>query len=213
MTLKTDSTIKVWYPMNEGSGTTVYDYSGNSNNGSASNVTLFKSKNGKGTNSFNGSSSGITLSSNPSLLTSFSVCFWAKPVADIGMIFAKDAGSINSDIQYRVNCWDFAFHFELGNTANARYRASTIEYVLFGTWYFVVSTFDSSTGAMKIYLNGLESGTATFTGTRVSNDSPTYIGRRHNGVYYNGQLKDFMLFEKVLTLNEIKDLYKQTYIE
>ena len=214
MTLFKDANLKLWYPMTKGSGTTLYDYGVDANNGTfTGDPTWEKEKTGQYYLVFDGGD-GISLTAID-LDNSFSLCCWVN-ASDNGFIIAKDSGSSGGDIEYSLSVWDYGtpyFHLEMGNTVNTQFRASSTTSPTQGTWYHVVGTFNSSTGVMNIYVNGLYEGTDTFTGTRSTKTSGTYIGRRANGVYLIGSLQNPMIFEKELSANEIKDLYNKTFIE
>lgn len=197
-----------YYKLDENSAdTTVLDSRG-ANNGTASTNTENLSVAGKIISAFDfdGSSEGI--SGVYEVGASFSVSMWIMrdTLGSTGFIYAKDDGIANDDIQFRVTSHSTdVFRFNLGNTINAIFTADTTTALSSGVWYHVVCTFNGTT--MKIYLNGNEEGTDTFSGTRVAAGSETYLARRGNGDYFDGKIDEVGMWSRELTSSEVTELY------
>ena len=83
------------------------------------------------------------------------------------------------------------------------------------TWYFVASTYNSSTGVVTFYVNGVAAG--TFNAATGGNWSGTNftIGAdsNNNSYFWNGKISSVALYNRVLTASEIANLSNnyQTY--
>lgn len=79
-----------------------------------------------------------------------------------------------------------------------------------GVWYHIVGTWDASTSTAEFFVNGSSIGTNASALTSIYNgDTPFYIGRfgEVSGDYTDAEIDEFGLWSKVLTSDEITDLY------
>jgi len=77
-------------------------------------------------------------------------------------------------------------------------------------WAYVVASYDSSTGATKVYMNGvLSTGGVQLSGSPLStcSSAQTYIGERTDGYYFNGSISNLQVYNVSLTANQIQALY------
>jgi hypothetical protein len=102
-----------------------------------------------------------------------------------------------------------------GETPGSIYIAAAIpsEWTTFGsfpaninTWYHVVFTMDSSFNYI-LYVNGINNASGTGTGA-IANYSTFLLGGSHL-LYrgFNGALDEFMVYNRVITADEVIDLY------
>jgi hypothetical protein len=77
------------------------------------------------------------------------------------------------------------------------------------TWYHAVATYDGST--MRLYLNGVQVGSAAKAGTLATSASvPVAMGRSPEGSnYLQGALDDVRLYNRALTAGEINFLFSE----
>lgn len=90
--------------------------------------------------------------------------------------------------------------------------ATTSDSMIPNQWNLVTGTYDSSTRAIKIYLNGVLGGTKTFSAGYANpnldvNTTAVQIGKRINTERVIGGLDDVRLYNKALTASEIDALY------
>lgn len=73
-------------------------------------------------------------------------------------------------------------------------------------WYHVVATYDGST--MRLFLDGVRADSKPRHGRIVVNDNPVLIGKcGFPGELFSGMIDDVMIYHRVLTEREIKQLY------
>src|SRR6185437_12237343 len=79
-----------------------------------------------------------------------------------------------------------------------------------GTWTHLVGEYNSSTGAMSLYVNGAAAGSATDT-TPFAANGPLAIGRgKYNGSaadLFNGSIANVQVYPRLLSAGEISTLY------
>jgi len=79
-----------------------------------------------------------------------------------------------------------------------------------GEWYHYLFTFDTTTNAVVIYVNGQQVATGTQTKDFISATSDLYIGQREysgNEGRINGKIANVKIFNEVLTAAQVADLY------
>lgn len=105
-----------------------------------------------------------------------------------------------------------------GCTANVTMRNSTdtnwnsftgTTYLTDNTWYHLATTYDTTTGSVKIYVNGKLESTNTHTSQGGTAATSLSIGGRST-VYFPGQLDDVRIYNYALTDAQIKMLYNQS---
>lgn len=81
-----------------------------------------------------------------------------------------------------------------------------------GQWYHIVGRYDSTTGRMSVFVNGIEYGVATHATKPkiIVNNAPFYIGNRGTGNYMKGMLDEVRVFNRALTDEEIASRYAAT---
>lgn len=77
--------------------------------------------------------------------------------------------------------------------------------VLKNVWYHAVATYDSGTGARSLYLNGVLK--ATTNRAFSIGVSKFNVGFLPSDISFNGLLDEIGVWDRVLTLDEIEDLY------
>ena len=81
-----------------------------------------------------------------------------------------------------------------------------------GQWYHIVGRYDSASGRMSVFVNGIEYGVATHATKPkiVVNNAPFYIGNRGTGNYMKGMLDEVRLYNRALSDEEIASRYAAT---
>jgi hypothetical protein len=80
----------------------------------------------------------------------------------------------------------------------------------FSDWQHVVCVYEKTNNLLKIYLNGLfeSEHTQTWFNNSTSNSNPLFIGKlRYSDYFFNGEIDDIGIWNRVLTEEEIQNLY------
>jgi hypothetical protein len=81
-----------------------------------------------------------------------------------------------------------------------------------GNWYYVVVTFDSNTKTCKIYINSAEKASLTLAAGIGSNSGSifriAFTWYTPNNKYFNGIIDEVRIYKRVLTAQEIQNLYQ-----
>lgn len=167
--------------------------------------------------SLNGSTQYLTAASNANIENgggSFSVQVWVNSGSGgFGVYANKSAGSFgNRDWALGVNFTSSnVFGFSVFNTGSSEFVAnSTVS--IGAAWHHVVGTYNSSTKAVAIYVDGSASGSgATLTGTANSSASaPLYIGviEAAGAGFLNGIIDQVGFWKgRVLAAGDVTALY------
>ncbi len=122
------------------------------------------------------------------------VTFWGGGIADTAITSFSD---------------DLAF-FVHSSTDTATVTAAGAAVI--DTWFFLAATFDSGTGVIEFFIDGVSQGTDTLTGANDAGAGYLRFGTAGNslatdpGNYLKGNLSQWALFGCVLTDAEILDL-------
>jgi hypothetical protein len=191
------------FNFNEGAGTTVADVSGANNNGTVSNTAWTTAgKNGNAL-TFNGSNSWVTVPDANSLdLTSaMTLEAWIRPTVATGwrtVVMKETTGGLiyalyGGDDAGRPSEW-LRVGTEQGVSGPTALAANT--------WTHVAATFDGTT--MRVYVNGAQVATRAWTNTIATSTGVLRIGGNSIwGEYFNGQIDDVRIYNRVLTAAEI----------
>jgi hypothetical protein len=81
------------------------------------------------------------------------------------------------------------------------------------TWTHVVATYDSSTGILSTYVNGVLD-TAMFNqgGAVLANNNPLQIGKRSIGSFFGGGIDEVAVYDSVLTPTQIAAHYSAAVV-
>ena len=188
-----------YYKLNGGSGTTVTDSSGNGNNGVSTSVTYTAGRFGQAA-VFNGSSGYITVTGlGITGNSSFTVSTWVKTTSS-GLFFFFGNGGLNASFYINVNSngtitvgeFDFDLYTSTATVNN-------------GGWHHVAFTSDGTTS--KLYIDGLESNSATNT-FAISADIME-LGRGTASYYFPGSLDQVRIFNSALSAGNVTSLYNE----
>lgn len=212
------SSLVGWWKLNDGSGTTAVDDSGNGNNGTLTNSptwTTGPNSNGalamvKASNQY--VSIGNVAALNITSALSISVWVNLAAVNSDQMFVTKDTDTGRSYVlsyQYEGGTQQkFGFYI---NGGTAVYASGAVPST--GTWYHVVGTYDpaDSGGTLRIYRDGSLIATLTGAGTSINSNSTTVmIGRRAYPSFednLDGTLDDVRIYNVKLTDSEVSALY------
>jgi hypothetical protein len=103
--------------------------------------------------------------------------------------------------------------FEMNNTVNSptKLQDSTAIDMSGAAWYFLVGTYDSVTGEMKLYVNGVLKDTDTLAGSTWRIDEFTIANARQSGGLtlqeFEGFLDTVAVWDTVLAQNDVDEIY------
>jgi hypothetical protein len=198
-----DPSLKLYIPLNEGSGGVAKDYSKYGNNGVLTDVEW-----GINGGVFNGTSAYLDCGNDSSLdiTDAFTLEVWVKP-ADLSSGYYWVGG--------KSEAFEFAIH-DNGRiycyVSNVdKYSRSDILSWSNGVWYHIaVGTRDGTTEGIKIYRNGIEISTSVVSsGTISSNNNAVYIGAYAGSLHhFNGTIDEVRIYNRALSALEILTDYE-----
>lgn len=194
-----------------GSGTTVNDLTGNSLNGTASNLTF---ENPYFT--YNGSSSQIAIADN-SLLEpgsgSFTIEVWVnQSVSGNDVVLGKfDDGGMSADVSYSIRTSGTAYYAQIGSgsgSGSTLFVNSTSYTGTLNTWYQIVYVFkNGATKTLETFINGSSIGSVNHNLSSILNTSNSlYLGSYNNGEYqqwFEGKIGIVRLYNSALTSSDV----------
>ena len=208
LSLYYDTTDSLSY---SGSGSVVYDLSGNALSGSLSNVSY--------TNpyfNFNGSSSQITILDNAKLEPGsgdWTMEAWFNTTAfktgGSGVILGKfDPGGLAADVAYSIRTNSVGGLFAQMGDGSGAFINSTIYQTALNTWTHVVYVWKNiSVNSLETYIDGTSIGTVSHTLSSILNTPANlYIGSYNGGEYpqyFNGKIGTVRLYNTALSSSQI----------
>jgi hypothetical protein len=209
-TPNTDPSLAALWKLDEGSGTTAADSSGNGNTGTLTNGPVWVAGQIDGALQFDGSNDYVACGNGASLNLNSQVTLaaWINPnTAGNGahqIFVAKGDNSYalkhNTGNYMEFNIYDGTWYTARGPAVTA----ATFN----GVWHHVAGTYDGTT--LKIYINGeLQPAIASesHTGDIDSSATAVSIGRDSDGGgrrYFNGLIDDVRIYSRALTVEEIQ---------
>jgi len=197
-----------YWSFNENTGSTIFDLSGNNNNGLFLNSpTWVSGRKGRALN-FNGINQGINLANNGvlNLTAAIGISCWVNITTNTPNSFARII-----DKQY--NSGFVLCHLSVSNQLifgpNANFATSTTSLTA-NVWYHIGCTYDGLT--VKIYVNGVLEGTTPFIGSIGNGSSTITFGYDNttspNAEFFTGMLDGVRIYNRALSQQEITTLYQ-----
>ena len=185
------SGLVVAYGLNEGTGTTVNDNSGNGETGTMSGAGWVAGRYGQAL-SLNGASSVVTFS-DVDLTGSFTVMGWMQTRS----LYSNACGSFVMkafDYGFEV-CGNLLARIGSGNGWNT-YAMQPLSTADLNVWKHVAMTYDGTT--VQLYIDGVLVDSAT--GAHVSNDNPLRFGRwTPASEYWDGVVDEVRIYNRTLS--------------
>lgn len=209
-----DSNTVLYLPLNEGSGTTAYDYSGSGNNGTISGASYVKVSDGGYALKFDGSNDYINVADNDNLSFSdniFTIGVWFSNVTTGGSAFYK--GNSSNNREYSLHVDDTVTGLRLFNNGSYSSFQDITSKTLESTMNpkLVVFTCDGTT--VKGYIDGELSVSAPLSVNLGNYNSPLGIGRYPGGsLYLGGILRLPFLIHEAKSGAWVKKFYQDTYM-
>ena len=205
----------VYYRLDEASGTTAADSSGNGHNGTyTTNATLGQSgATNDGDTAISGSGRLMQYSAGtglPAGTATFSVEAWfettatpASPWGSTLVSWGTESGNgllalmIYSSSQMKLSTWSNDYYFPVPAGASA----------IDGKWHYVVATFDGSNGTM--YYDGQSLGTQPVSLNIVMNSTGLVLGSAtgNNDTPYSGLIDEVAIYTRVLSASRVQTHY------
>jgi hypothetical protein len=199
-----------------GSGTTWFDKSGNSNNGTLTNGPTFDSGNG-GSIVFDGVDDRITISPSSlinNLTTNFTFQAFVRFNTSGGQygIFTKGSNFTEGWTVYLREGPQFSLiGYNTSNVSSGLLAATTSGGISVNNWYHVTYTYNQS--VVVSYINGVQSTTSNYSQTFSSVGTNPTIGHDANlgnPDYWPGNISNVTLYNRALTAAEILQNYNAT---
>jgi hypothetical protein len=206
---------KAHWPMNDGSGTSISDVSGNGFDGTLTGGTWANGIDG-GAIEFDGSVSSDSVSIPASAFNSvsnqISIAMWVngdeelQPRNDSVFCAVDSSGSrlLNIHLPYT----DSGVYWDAGDSDGYDRINQTASATNFaGQWNHWVFTKDADAGTMKIYLNGALWHSGTGNTAQIGSVATACFGSGVDGNYYEGALDDVRIYDYELDDEAILTLY------
>jgi hypothetical protein len=200
---------RAWWKLDETSGTTAADSSGNSYNGTTSGGPTWVAGHSGNALNFDGVNDHVTLTTH---VSNFPIAAQKRTIA--GWFNAGSTGK--NFFSYGANSAGQMFSITASNTKVAvdvnGYERGRNNLTLSAGWHHVAVTFPggSSTmaSAIEIYVDGDSISPVKLSGTNTTINTGTgfaYIGR-HLTTYFSGKIDDVRIYNRALTEQQVEDL-------
>lgn len=194
-----------WWQLNEGSGATVNDATGNGNAGNVAGATWTTGRQGGGLE-FDGVDDQITFGNGPSLegKTDFTVTAWIRSTAS-GVVIQQRNGGFDGEYQLKVN-GDGTVHFFLYGNSAFQFDITSTNTVNDGQWHHLAAVRDGVNG--HLYIDGVESasGSGPIRDLRSSIGVGVGADIRDNNNHFRGTIDDIRIYDVALRPGEIQQL-------
>ena len=214
---KNEAEMRGAWHFEEGRGGEIFDHSGKGNHGLLVNGPSWISG-GKidGALKFDGTNDYVNVPDSPSLAITnapLSIFAWIKVeegANQTGWVIAKNSNAA-TNVQYGMFWRPTDNRMEVYLEGAVRARGATNS-ILPGNWYFVGFIWDGTD--VKIYVNGVQSGsTKTYSGY-LTNQPNFRIGRRESSSYhFFGIIDEARIYARALNQSEISNLYNGNEID
>jgi hypothetical protein len=204
-----------------GSGTTVYDLSGNANNGTLINGVTFDSSGTPDYFDLDGVNDWIGYGDIGDTYGDFTALNWVyfdtlTPYASI-MSKWSDTGGQRSWMVVKDETPNGgliqAFFDRSGTFSTVQQINASGAAVVTNTWYLIGVTYNATTGDCELFRNNVSVGTATFSGAGnlFNSSSPLQTGAQGEPTrYLNGRLGQFLVYKSVLSSGNLTAVWNAT---
>ena len=221
--IPTDSLV-VHYPFNGNA----LDMSGNGNDGIVVDAVLTNDRFGNPNSAYycDGSGDYIIIDGSADVLTQYSIAVWFRTSTlswgssfKVGVIFSGNHATSNrlGRPNIHVEDSDNTLRTTGGYTGTDYNEVSTSPGIADGQWHFAVGTYDEATDDYELYADGQYIGSANgsviplnLENLGTPNNNLTLGFRNGNTQYWEGELDDFRIYERILTPCEVLALYNES---
>jgi len=198
--------LLVYWPLNEGAGSTVLDATGNGHNGTFNGDPQWvDGKNGKALH-FDGVDDFVTHSlPGDRTYASFTIAVWAKaddvPQADLAGLFSshEPGGSTGAGFQIDVDAGSMVYQIRPPGSAGAFGDATT-------DWVHLAVACEGTSA--QLYYQGAPTNQATLA-SDLFNEFTVGVNRNRSR-WFAGTIDEFRVYSRVLTTDDIAELYEWT---
>lgn len=201
-----------YWPFDEGTGSSVYDYA-SSNTGTLQNSPTWESSGcvyGDCLSFSSGSNQYVSVPDSSSLhiTTAVTMCAWVDPATLSGTmsVIVNDLNSGGSE-GYSLALNSSSIQVVVDNTVlTAGYTTPTSQWTLVcGTW---------SGSVITAYVNGVSEGTTTASGTATNSGLALNIGKYTGvtGQNWNGRLDDVRVYNTALSGTNVLNMYQEIWV-
>ena len=191
-----------YWPLDEGSGTIAYDFTGNGNNGTLTNGPTWTSGI-VASNALSFSGSSYVTVGNASVLnpgTQVSIAAWVN----FGTQAQSWAGIVSKADASNAHGYDLRVGGAHGTTSTLSGDPNAI--INNGTWTFLVGTYNGQT--VSLYVNGVLTATSQYGAGIANNGTSLNIGADGTATFSMvGSVDDTRIYNRALSAVEIKALY------
>ena len=191
-----------WWKLDDGSGSTAIDSSGNGNTGTLTNSpTWVGGYAGSGALEFNGTNQETNISSISSISNTFTVSFWLNSTSATNAQVWQMGPYVSCEYLYQldvIGCSD--------DNENTVVVSTT--HIDDGSWHLV--TYDVTATNESLYIDGELQASKTSTPAGLPRNSCFGGGGCWGGVYFKGFLDDVRVYNRALSASEVSDLYYAT---
>ena len=202
------------WKLDETSGTTAADSSGNGNDGTMNSGLDATSDSGKGAVGnalrFLSNYGAISIPDDATLNPSnqITVSSWIKTTnaSTSRMLYKWDGGSNNDYILWKTGAG--IPRFEINTSGGSVILSATAVDINDGIWHHITGTYDGST--VSIYVDGVFNNSIAHSGTLNDGTRPIVVGAENTtGATFsvNGQLDDVRIYDRAITDAEVTALY------
>jgi hypothetical protein len=200
-----------YYKLDETSGTTASDSSGNGKNGTITGTATWAAGKKNNALTLNGSNTYVSLPSGiVAGLTSFSFAAWVNPAALSNWMRVFDFGTGTSDYMFLTpqsgGGWRFAITTS-GNGSEQQLNYATAPST--GVWTHVAVTLTGTTGTL--YVNGVQvaqNTSMTLNPSSLGTTTLNYLGKsQYSDPLFNGALDEVYIYNRALSATEVSNLY------
>ena len=198
-----------------GSGTTITDLSGNSRNGTMSNITFTSPY-----FTYNGTSSQISVADNALLepgTGDWTMEVWVNQTnSGNDVVLGKfDPGGTSQDVSYSIRTTGTNYYAQIGSGTGSGatlFVNSTTATGTLNTWYQIVYVFTNiAENTLQTFVNGSSIGSVSHSLASILNTTANlYIGSYNNGEYaqwFDGKIGITRLYNRALTSAEVLQNY------
>jgi hypothetical protein len=204
-----------WWKLDEASGTSASDSSGNGNTGTVTPNATGVWVAGKINNAanLNGTTQQVNLPYNAAQVlpaaSAFTVSAWVKP-SNLGGGFETildqnpTGGNDNYFLEINANQADCGFHGQPVNGFQIITMTGTLSN---NNWYHLACVYDRTAHTLSIYVNGTLNNSMAETNNLDTNTGPSYIGTGNGSQWFAGTIDDVRVYNRALSASEITQIY------
>ena len=218
---RTEIGLVGYWPMRDGSGTEVRDYSDNGNHGTMTNMDAgtdwVQGKVGQALD-FDGSDDYVNVGDVELTNVSISISVWVNSNTLVNRPIVSKYRATGDQRSYALiissgSVLSFGVSEDGTTNANSWVSVQSTTTPLTNQWYHVVGTFNNSTGSAKMYVNGgREAETINTNVTSIYNTTRSLrIGNFESAgeKYTDGQIDEVRIYNRALLDEDVKLLYQR----